>query len=299
MAGDLQHQVRRCAIAAALAGSVVLTGALTPSAWASYPGRNGKLAYRLETADSATGNIQFSDISSIPQDSGANCTAPDGIGNEPAPCTLGRFSYSPDGRQIVAEVDGTSLEVLNASGRHVSKLPLLTQQDKNPAFVPGGRTLVFEGTENKHTNLYEVRVNGTHLTQLTKSGGSWPAPCENGSIAYIGDNGALYLRGPHGHTRLLVAHNATKPDCSPNSRSVIYETAGGQDRIVRIADGRSTKVHGQAYDCPVFSPDGKRIASVSSYNQVLVITLSGRTVSRRSPAAETVFLTTWQPLPRR
>lgn len=284
---------------AGLVCALLSTGwALAPAASATYPGRNGKLAYEAFGGDDANGNTAFSGISSIPLGSRANCVSPDGGVTIDAPCTISRIGYSPDGGHIVAQVDATHdrLEVLDAHGRHVRRLRLLTSEDDEPAYLPDGRRLVFTGTKQNQKNLYEVGVNGTGLTQLTREGGSWPAPCANGSIAYI-NRGALYLRGPNGRSRLLVRSGAQTPDCAPNSRSVIYETTKDQCRIVSTAGGTSRAVRGRCYEWPTFSPDGTRIGSISQDNSVTVISLSGRTTSSRQPAYTAAF-PAWQPLPR-
>jgi len=272
---------------------------LAPAASATYPGRNGKLAYEEFGGDDANGNTAFSGISSIPLGSHANCASPDGGVTIDAPCYLGRIGYSPDGRHIVAQVNGghDRLEVLDASGRHVKRLPLLTAVDDEPAYLPDGRRLVFTGTEHNQTNLYQVGIDGTRLTQLTRGGASWPAPCANGTIAYI-HRGALYLRRPNGRSRLLVPSGAMTPDCAPDSRSVIYETTKNQCRIVSSVGGSSRGVRGRCYEWPTFSPDGTRIGSISQDNYITVITLSGRTVSRQQSAYTAAF-PAWQPLPER
>ena len=281
-------------------GAVGSIGALVlaPAASATYPGRNGKLAYEMFGGDDANGNTAFSGISSIPLGSRSNCVSPDGGVTIDAPCTISRIGYSPDGRHIVAQVDAAHdrLEVLDAHGRNVRRLRLLTSADDEPAYLPNGRTLVFTGTKHNQRNLYEVGIDGTRLTQLTRSGGSWPAPCGNGSIAYL-HGSALYLRQPNGRSRLLVASGAQTPDCAPNSGSVTYQTTKDQCRIVSTAGGTSRAVRGHCYEWPTFSPDGTRIGSISQENSVTVITLSGRTISSRDPGYTAAF-PAWQPLPR-
>ncbi len=296
MRGIQRVLIRRGVVVAAAGCMVALAPA--PAAFATYPGRNGKLAYEEEGGDDATGNVAFSGISSIPLESRANCVSPDGGVSTSAPCLISRISYSPDGRHIVAEVDGTNdrLEVLDAQGRHVRRLPLLTSMDTEPAYLPNGKRLVFTGTKDNQTDLYEVGIGGTGLTRLNTGGGSWPAPCANGSIAYVNHSG-LYLRRPNGRSRLLVPSGAMRPDCAPNSGSVIYQTTKNHCRIVSTAGGTSRAVPGRCYDWPTFSPDGTRISSISQDNLVTVITLSGRTVSRRQPPYEAVAYPAWQPLP--
>jgi Tol biopolymer transport system component len=249
--------IRRISLAAAIALATVATTA--PSALATYQGRNGTLAYQVDTHDPNSGNTVDSDISSIPSSSKANCEDLTGNG---APCAIGRFSYSPHGTRIVAERSG-QLEVLDANGTNVTVLKQLTSSDTEPAFLPNGATIVFAGTVNGHPNLYTVRSDGTDLKQLTTNGGAWPAPCGNGSIAFV-NNGALYLRHGNGGVRRLAKRGVLTADCAPNSRSIVYATVV-HVFIVKTTGGKPRRLKG-ADDAkfPGFSPNGSRIASLQS-----------------------------------
>jgi WD40 repeat protein len=243
----------------AVAIALTAAGTTAPSALATYQGRNGTLAYQVNMNDPDSGNTVDSQISSIPSGSKANCDDP--TGNE-APCAIGRISYSPDGKRIVAERSG-QLELLDARGKNVTALKQLTSSDTDPAFLPNGATVVFAGTADGRQNLYTVNADGTGLRQLTTTGGSWPAPCRNGSIAFV-NQGALYLRKASGSVKRLARRsNVLEADCAPNSRSVVYTTGLGVF-IVKTAGGtrRLKGVAGAEY--PVFSPDGTRIASLQS-----------------------------------
>ena len=249
--------IRRISLAAAIALATVATTA--PSALATYQGRNGTLAYKVDTNDPNTGNTVDSDISSISSGSAANCEAASG---DAAPCAIGRLSYSPDGTRIVAERSG-QLEALDADGTNVTVLKQLTSSDTEPAFLPNGTTIVFAGTANGHQNLYTVRADGTGLKQLTTNGGSWPAPCGNGSIAFV-NKGALYLRHRNGSVRRLAKRGVVTADCAPNSKSIVYATVF-HVFIVKTTGGKPRRLKG-AYgaEFPVFSPNGSRIASLQS-----------------------------------
>ncbi|HET9104017.1 MAG TPA: hypothetical protein VFN55_11760 [Solirubrobacteraceae bacterium] len=205
--------MRRIGFAAAIALSTMAM--LATSALATYPGRDGTLAYQVNTNDPNSGATVDSGISSIPNRSGADCADPTGNG---APCAVGRFSYSPDGTRIVAERSGR-LEVLRANGSNVTVFTQLTSRDIEPAFLPNGGGVVFAGTVSRHQNLYTVNAAGTGLRPLTTAGGSWPAPCRNGSIAFV-DRGTLFLRQRNGRDRRLASRGVLTADCAPNSRSI-------------------------------------------------------------------------------
>ena len=249
--------IRTIGFAAAVTLTTVATTA--PIALATYRGRDGTLAYQVDTHDPNSGNVVDSRISSISSSSRANCNDPTGV---QAPCEIGRFSYSSDGKRIVAERSGR-LEVLGADGASVSVLKQLTSSDTEPAFLPHGRRIVFAGTVNGHQNLYTVNAAGTGLKQLTRHGGSWPAPCGNGSIAFV-NRGALYLMRADGRVRRLVKRGVLTADCAPNSRSIAYAT-GFHLLIVRTTGGKPRRLKGgDGAEFPVFSPNGSRIASLQS-----------------------------------
>lgn len=248
--------IGRIGFAAAIALSTVATA--VPSALATYQGRNGTLAYQVDTNDPNSGNTVDSDISSIPSMSRANCEDP--TGNQ-APCAIGRFSYSPDGTRIVAERSG-QLEVLEADGTKVKVLKQLTSSDTEPAFLRNG-AIVFAGMVSGHQNLYTVNADGSGLRQLTRNGGSWPAPCGSGSVAFV-NHGALYLRRSNGSVRRLAKRGVLTADCAPNSRSIVYAT-GFHVFVVRTTGGKSRRLEGaDGAEFPVFSPNGSRIASLQS-----------------------------------
>jgi hypothetical protein len=244
-----------------MAAATLMTFAVAvPSALATYPGRNGTLAYQTDETDGST--LQFSGISSISDSSAAQCSAPDVNG---ADCTIGRFGYSRAGTRIVAERSGASdqLEVLDARGRQVTILKTLTSADDNPAFLPDGMTIVFDGKVNGKRNIYRVGADGTGLRQLTTKGGSWPAPCANGTIAFV-NHGALFVMRANGRVvRRLVRRNAATPDCSPSSKSIVYGGGRG-DFMVNTKGGRPRRIKGENGGFPVFSPDGKLVASDDS-----------------------------------
>ena len=122
------------------AAAVVAALALAPVAGATYPGRNGSIAYP-ESFNNGSVETE-SVISSIPNASAVNCqgTSSDGSTN----CDIGRFGYSPNGKQIVAARSG-QLAVLGSDGGNVQLLNALTSDDEQPAFLRGGRTIVFAG----------------------------------------------------------------------------------------------------------------------------------------------------------
>lgn len=277
-----------------------------PAVQAAYPGANGKVGYVWTEVGNS--DVAFVRISSIPSSSAANCNS-DSSGL--ASCAIGRASYSPDGKAIVAArvSDHGSLELLGANGQGVHILSRLTSDDEDPAFLPGGEKIVFSGTVNHQTNLYEVRINGTGLKQMTARGGSWPAPCPNGAIAFVGGNG-LYIMGVHGRVRRLARGSVSTPDCAPDSRRILYSDAGGGIDTVAAKGGKPTRVRHARGSNPVYAPDGRFIAYVTNVyaqdlsnliDEVWVSRLDGKVVSRDEVGnvVTSAGALTWQPRPKR
>jgi Tol biopolymer transport system component len=238
---------------------VALLG-LPPGAQATYPGRNARIAY--ETTIANGGVAVFDGISSIPASSQANChgTPPD----DGVICDIGRVSYSPDGRTIVAarqSGSGGQLMVVGANGQNVRVLTGQTSDDEEPAFLSGGQRIVFTGSSGHATrNLYTVGTDGTGLKQLTKTVASWAAPCANGTIAFVRRDGLYLMRGNGTGVRRLVRGEVSTPDCGPNSRRIIYALPDGQIATVSSRGGRVTRIRNAAGAYPIFSPDGTEFA---------------------------------------
>ena len=156
--------------------------------------------------------------------------------------------------------------VINADDTGETELPALTVDDAQPAFLPSG-ALVFAGraSRRKLQNLYTAAIDGTGLRQLTRSGGSQPAPCSDGSIAFIRDHD-LYLWLASGRVREL-ARGVSWPDCSPNNRQIVF--LHKQDLYVISNVGRRMRQlthHGIAVGAATFSPNGKLIAFSSEHH---------------------------------
>jgi hypothetical protein len=298
-------------LAVLVAGAAALL-TMAPTAGATYPGRDGQLAYGIY--DSSSG---FAGISSIRGPSKANCH--DGVSQSNPNgtyCAIGRIAFSADGKRIVAarqgQGDAGQLEVLGANGKQVTILARLTSDDEEPAFLSGGTEIIFTGTASDQKNLYEIGTDGSGLRQLTTHGGEWAAPCSNGTVAYVSGGALFVMRADGSHVRRLVRKGVSTPDCSPKSRAVIYDGSLGHNRgadfIVSTSGGKPIRIAGPDGMTPVFSPNGQRIAFTDlaedpQQNEgtfLVVATRSGHRLSR-SEVGDGVSITAgaiaWQPHP--
>ncbi|MGI8904627.1 MAG: TolB family protein [Solirubrobacteraceae bacterium] len=84
---------------------------------------------------------------------------------------------------------------------------------------------MFAGRPHRNApyDLYTVTTRGRHLRRLTTFGADAPAPCADGSIAFVhrGDVYLLSANGRHRYRRLTFT-GARAPSCSPDSRLIAF-----------------------------------------------------------------------------
>ncbi len=250
------------------------------NASATYPGRNGLIGY--ENAPDRFGDIDEIDAV-VPQR-----TAPLALVVCPTLSTITRHfsdpAWAPDGTSFAFstfEQCGTThpccastITIARADGSIVSSLPRLTSHDRSPQFLPSGKRLVFAGRDNPGSpyDLYTVSVSGSGLHRLTTTGADDPAPCPNGTIAYVHD-GDIYLLAADGLSHRLIARvHGFFPvtaglSCSPDSRLIafvrdrdrfspgdLYVASAKGGAVRRITSGRFVIA------TPSFSPAGGFVA---------------------------------------
>jgi Tol biopolymer transport system component len=162
---------------------------------------------------------------------------------------------------------GQRLVLAHPSGATELELPALTANDQTPAFLPGGTELVFAGTPRRspgtptpQTNLYEVNLSGVGLKQVTFTGGSQPASCRNGTVAFV-RGGQIALLSPGGRIRVLTRAGGQRPDCAPDGHTVAF-VRHGHLWTISTRGTRPTAITPLPYALsgPAFSPDGTMLA---------------------------------------
>jgi Tol biopolymer transport system component len=145
-------------------------------------------------------------------------------------------AWSPNGRRIafigvpLGAGGGlsTPLHVMAGDG---SRRRQLTQghQDGSPVWSPDGRVILFSRIVHKHSQLFTIRPNGTHLRQRT-----------------------------------FANHGGAAPDWSPDGTRIIFQSGDlpADIFVKRLGKGRVRRItQGPAHDeVPDWSPCGDRIA---------------------------------------
>ena len=154
-----------------LIGCLGLTGlAVAPVAHASFPGRNGGIAFaqRIASGDSDPQFVERFRLVTAPPGSEVRrvlleCVLTDGVpsGGDCSGTGYGSPSYSPDGRMLVFDA-GQRIGVIDADGGgRVALFPAASADDGSPAFAPDSNRIVFSGSNDRGTtDIYVRRMNG-------------------------------------------------------------------------------------------------------------------------------------------
>jgi Tol biopolymer transport system component len=274
----------RRSVAGGLAAMAVAALLLCPAtSHATFPGRNGKIAFDL------------------PNGHGIYLTGPGGKGRrlvtrspsadrEPALSRRGRLAFERE------RARGAS-SIFSRSGRRLRSLTGSGPTDIQPSWAPDGRRVAFaravptdSGRANTGFDIYVARVGSGKLRQVTRDPGNdtQPAWSPNGKrIAFtsdrFGDQDVFTVR-PNGRGLRRLTKTAAEDSAaswSPNGRRIAFasDRQGSQDVFVMTARGkalrrltRSAREEGD----PAWSPNGKRIAYAVEGRGLYVMNRSGK-----------------------
>jgi hypothetical protein len=280
---------------------LVATGVGAPSAWATFPGLNGPLAY--EAGGSAT-----PDVFSIQP-----------LAQEDAPATPTQLTstaadrdaaWSADGRRIafMSERDGNAeIYVMNADGSGQTRLTNDPGFDADPTFSPDGQ-IAFNSTRDGNPEIYVMNGDGTGQTRLTFD----PATDRQADWSPNGDfiafesnrsgNFDLYAmsRNGGGLTQLTFdPDDDAEASWQPDSTRIAYTSGpeGGASVFILVpgTPGRTRLTTGFGdWHFPAWSPDAKQIAFSTLFGATYVVPAEG---SDTPAFAASGIDAAWGPLP--
>jgi Tol biopolymer transport system component len=249
--------------------------ALASPAAATFPGRNGPIAYYGSGSDATEdgGDSSSGLVVKRPRASQGRslieCEMPGGV-LDPAACEVWIFrspTYSPDGSRIAFD-SGERLAVIDADGASLEVLSAATTDDSDPAFTPNGRAIVFTGRdEHGARNVYIRSADGGPARLLVRNARE-PVLSSRGRLAFVRD-GVVYVADADGSDLHRVV-TGWSPDWSPGGgRLVIVRVlrtryvgllAGGLFTVRPSGQGLSRLGNVKDAAHPVWSPDGRWIA---------------------------------------
>ncbi|HYF62528.1 MAG TPA: hypothetical protein VD886_06915 [Herpetosiphonaceae bacterium] len=189
----------------------------------------------------------------------------------------------PTARPCLAQI-----KTLRLSDMSVSAITAPDQPAADPAWSPDGRTLAVIAERAGNQDIFLIDAVGGDLRQLTADPAADRAPDwspDGRSLVFASDRGGasqLYAIGADGagEAHLPTAqHSAHDPAWSPDGRSILYASDEPEtsNRVVRMvaADAAQDRLilnvanplgyHGQDYELPVWSPDGRRFLAVYEF----------------------------------
>src|SRR5215203_2098872 len=237
--------------AAVLVACVVALFGPSEKAEATFPGKNGRIAY---------------------MDSFSLYTIhPDGSGKtKVTTTTAGCYSidYSPTGKKITYTdyegFDGKDTEIytINVGGGAKTKVTNNSRGDEDSSYSPNGKRIAYAGWDGHDLEIYTIGVNGKNRVRLTNNATNdgFPDYSPDGKkIAYTGrrffePDSEIYTIKVNGRHRTKVTNNnATDywPSYSPDGKKITFIQGCGRNPDIytkNISGGfKSNKVMGSKY----------------------------------------------------
>ena len=266
--------------------------ALSEKAEATFPGKNGRIAYAL--VGSRGGGIYTIN--------------PNGSGRTKVTRGIAP-SYSPDGKKLVyADWDGNhndiELYTINAGGGgKPQQITHNARDDYDPSWSPDGKKIAYEGYDrNWAPQIYTINAGGGGKFQVThhhyrrrhvESPSYSPSGNRIAYIGYDGNDSEVYTIDAGGGNKFQVTHNEAPditPDYSPDGKKIAYSNANGPDWAIYTKNTNgSSKTKVTRGWLPSYSPDGEKMAFVGSRREKLyIIELGGGGKTKVADNVDTV-----------
>src|SRR5829696_5489799 len=230
--------------AAVLVACAVALLAVSKEAEATFPGKNGRIAYNSN-----------GEIYTIKVGGGAKTNVTNNNRDDED------SSYSPDGKRIAyTHWDGHDLEIytINTNGTATFQVTNNGTNEFDPSYSPDGKKIVFSGEESNFwplftyaVEIYTIGIHGKNRVQLTNNAtyDYFPDYSPDGRrIAYSGSgkkHSGIYTISARGGDKTKVAEGGDDPDYSPDGRKIVYYTGNdlhGKIYTINVGGGGKSKV---------------------------------------------------------
>lgn len=249
--------------------AAAIAAAAAPAAHATFPGKNGRVAYAGtgtgETDDG--GKLSYRGIGTVSSEGGRDrsanflrqCSLADGV-PEQGDCGIDYRSpaWAASGRVLAFDA-GDSLAVIGRGGGDFEALRAVSDDDGEPAFAPSGKRLAFSGRRGRTRNLYVVDLRSGRARQIVRRASAPDWAARGRRIAFVRSGNLFSARDDGRRVRRLTRSGGRAPSFSPSGRSIAFARRGGI-YVMPAAGGRARRVV-RCSRCaePAFSPDGRRI----------------------------------------
>jgi Tol biopolymer transport system component len=215
--------IRRVPVYATVVLTALATLALAPSVGATFPDRNGLIAFHAFTGDSGP---QIFTVRSNGHHL-RQITHVDGAAAKP--------DWSPDGRQIAFTLNDCAIAVVDWDGANLHEIasdPDLCMNDAN--FTPDGARLVYTRLDPalEIEQIWSMKTDGSDQQFITGAGGPDPNVSPNGQkISFKGGpDGALFVANIDGSGIVQVSPSISvsyKHDWAPDGRHLVVSDNSG------------------------------------------------------------------------
>ncbi len=218
---------------------------------------------------------------------------------------LGNSVWSPDGKKIAFQStrDGNQeIYVMNADGSNPTRLTNNSAKDTHAVWSPDGKKIAFYSERDGNDEIYVMNADGSQQTRLTKNSvpDSFPDWSPDGKqlvfTRYDGNSQIYVMKADGSQQTRLTTTNTPGGDGSPawspdgqkiafssfrNEKSEAYRDGNGDIYVMNADGSEQTQLTNNLADdaSPFWSPDGKRIAFISSrdksYHQIYVMNADG------------------------
>jgi len=258
------HHTRRLGVGSLAATAVLLASA--PTVRATFPGRNGLIAFHSETA---AGTQVFTVRPNGNHLRQITHVAGDAI----------RVDWSPDGSRIAFEIDTADtaeVALMNADGSGLTTLPGIGRFNGDPSFTPNGHRLVYSFFNAEHGGVASMKLDGSHQRLLINNDGSDPNVSPDGRTISLTCNPfpqtppALCtfprIGGPIAPITPSTADVGDKSDWAPDGRQLVFTDHADQRAPGISANVEAVRPDGSDYHLLTHYSGGQINAFAGSYS---------------------------------